>query len=121
MLWLPLTLTAASKGLGSTFFADAPGLHSRFRHPGDHYARMLTEMERWFGKLDNPEGLTKLLNFIHMHLVCCCTLPVRILSAPRPHSRPYPVRIFSAFPSAPRPQYRPHPHAGPLPLLVFLL
>lgn len=43
---------------------------ARFRHTGDHYARMLAEMERWFGMLDNPAGLGHLLEFIHVNHVC---------------------------------------------------
>jgi hypothetical protein len=30
---------------------------------------MLAEMERWFGMLDNPTGLSHLLEFIHVNLV----------------------------------------------------
>lgn len=43
---------------------------ARFRHTGDHYARMLAEMERWFGMLDNPAALGHLLEFIHVNHVC---------------------------------------------------
>ncbi len=37
---------------------------SRFRHPGNHFNRMLAEVSRWTAALDNPTSVRTLLEFV---------------------------------------------------------